>query len=250
MVSRVVLLHGFTQTSASWPPVLIDALERAGDDVLALDAPGHGTASEVHVDLTEAARLASAHGPAHFVGYSMGGRVALHVALNHPHAVEKLVLIGATPGIEDDAERGARREADEELAVYVETNGVEAFLDRWLANPLFATLPPDAAGREARLANTAAGLAASLRLMGTGMQAPLWDRLATSQHDALFITGERDEKFTDLARRMARSWGGTARVDVVPSAGHAAHLERPDDVAARIVRFLHPATSAAESTTP
>lgn len=251
MASRVVLVHGFTQTAASWPRPIVDRLERDGHDVIAVDAPGHGRASAVRADLIAgAASLAelAAHGPAHYVGYSMGGRLALHVAVHHPDAVDRVVLIGATAGIDDADERRARVRADEELAASIERDGVDAFLRRWLANPLFATLPADAAALDTRRANTPAGLAASLRLMGTGTQSPLWADLPSVGAPALFLAGQLDAKFTALAERMAGAWGGPAVVEVVPGAGHAVHLERPDDVATRIARFLHASTSATAST--
>ena len=248
---RVVLIHGFTQSSGSWPAPIVDRLRDDGHEVVAIDAPGHGTRSDVHLDLVESARLVAAeHGPADVVGYSMGGRLALHVAVHHPESVRRLVLIGATAGLESEDERAARRDADEELAQFLEREGLDAFLERWLRNPLFATLPADAASMESRRVNTVDGLAASLRLMGTGAQASLWDALPRLRHDALVLAGERDEKFTAIAHRMASLWGGHARVEIVGGAGHAVHLERPDDVAERISRFLHAATSAAESTTP
>jgi 2-succinyl-6-hydroxy-2,4-cyclohexadiene-1-carboxylate synthase len=237
-MARVVLVHGFTQSRASWPDEVVEGLRADGHDVIAVDAPGHGTAADVRADLVVGAEQLSALGPAHFVGYSMGGRLALHVAVHHPHAVQRLVLIGATAGIDDSDERTARRDADEELAQFVEQHGVDAFLQRWLANPLFSTLPPDAANVESRRTNTAEGLAASLRLMGTGTQEPLWDRLPALALDVLFIAGERDEKFTALAYRMAASWGGQATVAIVADAGHAVHLEKPAEVASRISSFL------------
>lgn len=219
--------------------------------MVAVDAPGHGTRSHVQADLVEGARqIAEEHGPADVVGYSMGGRLALHLALHHPESVGKLVLIGATAGLESEDERAARRAADEELATFLEREGLDAFLDRWLKNPLFATLPAGAAALESRRGNTVEGLAASLRLMGTGSQESLWELLPSLSNDVLFIVGERDEKFTAVAHRMAALWGGIARVDVVEGAGHAVHLERPHEVAGRIVTFLHPTTSAADSTTP
>src|SRR5690606_23536537 len=117
--------------------------------------------------------LGDAAGPATYVGYSMGGRLALHLALARPDLVRRLVLIGATGGIDDEDDRAARRAADERLAAHLEQVGVATFVDEWLAQPLFAGLSPTAAARDERLANTAEGLASSLRLAGTGTQEPL-----------------------------------------------------------------------------
>lgn len=244
-----MLLHGFTQTKDSWPDEIVRTL-RATHDVHAVDCPGHGRAAAIRADLRVAAQTFSTMGPASFVGYSMGGRIALHIAVHHPAAVDRLVLIGATAGIERDDERAARRVADEELASSIERDGVEAFLERWLANPLFATLPSSAARLGDRLQNTAAGLASSLRLTGTGTQEPLWDALGAVRAPVLFVTGGLDEKFTALAERMASRWGGPAEVAVVPGAGHAVHLERPAEVGMLVGRFLHEATSEADSTSP
>ena len=248
---RAVLIHGFTQTAKSWPNAVVAALTNAAMEVRAVDVPGHGDASAARADLVTAAKELATLGPAHFIGYSLGGRLALHVAIHTPDAVDKLVLIGATAGIEDDTERAARRAADEELAQQLERDGVEALLDRWLANPLFATLPRDRASLDDRRRNTAAGLAASLRMMGTGMQRPLWDRLCDVHQPVLFITGALDAKFTALANRMAELWGGQAEVATVGGAGHAVHLERPDEVASLIAAFLgHATTSANERSAP
>jgi len=176
-------------------------------------------------------------GPALWVGYSMGGRMALHVALAHPDHVEGLVLISTTPGIGSPEERKARRAADDALAERIHTEGTEAFLDFWLAQPLFGTLPPESAGREARLANEPDGLSSSLRLAGTGSQEPLWDRLAQLKERSLpvmLIAGALDRKYSGEAARMASAIGPTARVVIVNGAGHACHLEHPEVVAAAI----------------
>src|SRR6266540_3831869 len=124
---------------------------------------------------------------------------------------------------------GAAAYLGDALAAELERVGLERFLDRWLAQPLFATLPPERAGRAGRLANTTQGLAASLRLHGTGAQEPLWDRLATLRPPTLLITGARDQKFAGIAERMAKAIGPSATLALVPDAGHAAHLERPDE---------------------
>jgi 2-succinyl-6-hydroxy-2,4-cyclohexadiene-1-carboxylate synthase len=258
----VVLLHGFTQTSTCWAPV--DEALAGTDEVVALDLPGHGASSEVRADLWTTADLVAAtladlavpptgdgtrtaidpgadagpRGPVTLLGYSMGGRVALHVALAHPDLVQRLVLVGATPGIEDDAERAARRTADEALADRIEAIGVPAFLDEWLALPLFAGLAPEQAHRPERMANTAAGLASSLRLTGTGTQEPLWDRLGELTMPTLLVTGALDPKFTNIARRMLPRLGGPAEHVVVPDAGHTAHLEQPDRFSAELHAWL------------
>ncbi len=177
---RVVLVHGFTQTSASWADI---AAELAADhEVVAVDLPGHGGSGPALDLWATADELVATGGPATYVGYSLGGRVALHAALAHPEAVQRLVLLGATAGIDDAAERAARRAADETLAASIEQHGVDAFLQQWLALPLFAGLPKEAAGLDERRANTVEGLAASLRLAGTGtMDPPLWSRLGELQ---------------------------------------------------------------------
>ncbi|HEV7759411.1 MAG TPA: alpha/beta fold hydrolase, partial [Acidimicrobiales bacterium] len=164
---RLVLLHGFTQTGRCWVPV--DADLARDHEVVRIDAPGHGGSSAVRADLREtAALLAAAGGPAIYVGYSMGARMALHVALEQPRVVQGLVLIGGTPGIVDDAERAERRERDRALAQRLRTEGVDAFLAFWLAQPLFAGLPPAGRFDDERRRNTAEGLASSLELAGTG----------------------------------------------------------------------------------
>lgn len=234
---RVALVHGFTQTSRSWAPVA-GPLGPAHDVVL-VDAPGHGEGPPVPHDLWESAGLVgAAGGRAVYVGYSMGGRLCLHLALADPALVDALVLVGATAGIRDAHERAARGAADEAWAARLEHDGLEAFLDRWLAQPLFASLPPDAADRDGRRRNTVAGLADSLRRNGTGSQGPLWDRLGELAMPVLLVAGERDEKFAALAREMASAIGPHAQVTTVPGAGHACHLERPDAFTEVLRQFL------------
>jgi 2-succinyl-6-hydroxy-2,4-cyclohexadiene-1-carboxylate synthase len=231
---RLVLVHGFTQTGRSWRLVAED-LSR-GHEVLLVDAPGHGGSSQVRADLwAGAALLADAGGEAVYVGYSMGGRLALHLGLARPQLVRGLVLIGATPGIEDGTARAERRIADERHAVDLEREGLDAFLERWLAQPLFARLPREVAGFEDRRANTVDGLASSLRLAGAGAQEPLWDRLTALTMPVLVLAGAEDERFAEIGRRIVSAIGSTATFALVPNAGHAAHLEQPQEVV-RLIR--------------
>lgn len=235
---RVVLLHGFTQTARCWGP-FADAIVGAGYQVVSVDAPGHGGSAHLEANLPEAARLLGATGGrALYVGYSMGGRVALQLALDRPELVRGLVLLGASPGIEDRAERATRRAADDVLADRIEAIGVAAFIDEWLAQPLFAGLDNQAAAREERLRNTASGLASSLRLAGTGAMEPLWSRLSSVRSPVLLVTGERDTKFTAIASKMVAEMEPYAWAVTVPDAGHSVHLELPGLTADVVTSWL------------
>ena len=162
-----------------------------------------------------------------WLGYSMGGRFALHVATRHPDAVTRLVVVSATGGIDDPAIRAARRQSDEALAAKAEADGVAAFVAWWLDRPLFATLPRAAASVGSRLGGTGAGLASSLRLAGAGSQQPLWSELAQVDMPVLVVAGSLDEAYVAHGRRLAKSIGTNATMVVIPGAGHACHLEQP-----------------------
>jgi 2-succinyl-6-hydroxy-2,4-cyclohexadiene-1-carboxylate synthase len=233
----VVLVHGFTQTHRSWQPV---AQRLAPAHTLTLvDAPAHAGSDAIRVGLWDgASELGRTAGRAAYGGYSMGGRLCLHLAVARPDLVERLVLVGTTAGIDDPQLRAARRASDEALARQVETDGVAAFVDWWLTRPMFAGLAADAAGRDDRLANTAGGLAASLRLAGTGAMEPLWDRLAPLAMPVLIVAGERDPAFAEAGRRMVRAIGANASLVLIPGAGHACHLERPDAFTSAVADFL------------
>jgi 2-succinyl-6-hydroxy-2,4-cyclohexadiene-1-carboxylate synthase len=234
---RVVLVHGFAQTRDCWGPVAADLAR--DHEVVRLDAPGHGRSTGLQAGLRTGARLiADQGGTATYVGYSMGGRFCLHVALANPGLVERLVLIGATAGIEDPDERQQRRNQDEAMAQRLERDGVAVFLEAWLAQPLFAGLPPEAQFREARAENTVDGLAESLRQAGTGSQDPTWHLLDRLDMPVLCVAGGLDTKFAALAERLVSSIGTNAELAVVPGAGHAAHLERPADFTATLRDWL------------
>jgi 2-succinyl-6-hydroxy-2,4-cyclohexadiene-1-carboxylate synthase len=241
---RVVLVHGFGQTCRCWGP-LAPALAN-GHEVVRLDAPGHGGSTGVATDLPTTGRLiAAAGGPAVYVGYSMGARMALHVATEAPEVVRGLVLVGGTPGIENDAARAERRAADRARAQRIRAEGVPAFVERWLALPMFAGLPPEARFEDERRRNTSEGLATSLELTGTGAQRPLWDRLAGIDVPALVVAGADDDRYAAIAERTATAMGPNARSALVDGAGHSAHLEQPGRFTALLLDWLDHVTEGA-----
>ena len=245
----LVLLHGFTGTGEFWLPV---ANRLPGRRCIVPDLPGHGgtdapvPAGEWRLDRAadEVAHLLDRLGVERFAlaGYSLGGRLALSLALRHAERVAALVLVGASPGLEDDAERADRARADAALADSIELGGIEAFSRAWEANPLFATQASmdeslQAPMRAQRRAQDPAKLAAALRAFGTGEQPPVHDRLERLAMPVLAMAGELDPKFSAIAAAMAARIPGAA-VRIVPGAGHAVPLERADDCAAEIERFL------------
>jgi 2-succinyl-6-hydroxy-2,4-cyclohexadiene-1-carboxylate synthase len=236
----LVLLHGFTQTARLWGPFAdLLAVSRT---LVAVDLPGHGDSGSVRADLpttaglvAEAVRTQIGDEPCALVGYSLGARVALHVGLAADLPLSHVVFIGVTAGIEDATARQRRRQSDEELADGLEASGdVEGFIDAWLRGPLFERLDlSGAAQRSERLRNSAAGLASSLRMCGTGTQEPLWDQLGTFHYPVLALAGSDDNRFAAHALRVARLVPhGVA--SLVPGGGHAVHLAQPEQ-AGRIV---------------
>lgn len=206
---------------------------------MTLDLPGHGQNAQVVASLSETAdQIAEAIPESTFSlgGYSLGGRVALHVALRHPDRIERLVLLGASRGLAEESLRAARRQLDERWAQLLEQDGTEKFLDAWLAQPLFATLATKDDERDARSVN-ADGLARSLRHAGTGTQEWLGEQLGAITAPTLALAGELDTKFSLEAAAIAE---GVARGShaLIENAGHAAHLERADDTATRVLSFL------------
>lgn len=235
MAHSLVLLHGFSGTHRAWDGV-ITHLDPQRYTPLALDLPGHGSAARAgeQISFGGCVEHVLALAPERFAlcGYSMGGRIALHVALAAPARIERLVLIGASPGIEDASERARQRHSDHQLADALESTPFEEFIERWRSQPLFAGEPP-AAGELARAdqrRNDPMRLAAVLRGIGTGEMAPLWGRLEELTMPVALLVGRRDQKYMGVGRRMLELLPD-AELFVVEG-GHGLVLERPDAVAA------------------
>ncbi|HEY8418652.1 MAG TPA: 2-succinyl-6-hydroxy-2,4-cyclohexadiene-1-carboxylate synthase [Limnochordales bacterium] len=245
----LLLLHGFTGTGAAWDglvPTLSRRFRTVAPDLIGhgeTDAPKDPARYRMEQCVADLLALLDALEVerCHVLGYSMGGRVALHLALAAPGRVLTLVLEGASPGIADPVERAQRIRQDEALAASIEREGVAAFAERWERMPIFDSqqrLPPEvrAAVRAQRLAHTSIGLANSLRGMGAGAQEPLVERLGELTMPCLLLAGELDEKYRGLVAAMAARIP-RAETAVVPGAGHNVHLEKPEAFLERVLAF-------------
>ncbi len=254
----VVLLHGFTGSTATWQELSL-LLAKAGYCVIVVDLLGHGQSDapivperyemDCAVDDLVALLGTLGHERACWLGYSLGGRLALALALRHPERISALVLEGATAGISDTGERAARVRADEALAARIEREGVQSFVNVWEALPIWSSQETLSTEMRAqlhaqRLVNDETGLANSLRGMGAGAQPSLWQGLGELSAPVLLLVGSLDTKFTSIALEMAHALPDATMVPI-EGAGHAAHLERPQPFATAVLRFLDQVRMAA-----
>jgi 2-succinyl-6-hydroxy-2,4-cyclohexadiene-1-carboxylate synthase len=236
----LLLLHGFTGSVRSWDDIVPRLVEVA--QVIAIDLIGHGQSASPPapsrytlelcardlLQLLDRLHLAQVD----LLGYSMGGRVALHFATAAPARIRKLILESASPGIEDAADRDNRVRSDAALAERIMANGIDAFVAEWERQPLLA-LQPHVSGdvRERqhvlRLLNNLTGLANSLLGMGAGQQVPLWSRLPELDLPVQLIVGQADARYVAVGERMRHSLP-RAGLAVVAEAGHTAHLDQPE----------------------
>ena len=249
----LLLLHGFTGSLVNWAPHIPGFTRHF--TTISVDLPGHGQtqaptdpARHGHEQATtDLASLMSHLGlhRFHLLGYSMGGRMALALALAQPQRLCALVLESASPGIADAGERAARRLQDESLARHIELEGVRNFVAYWEQLPMFASqrqLPAEIRRivREQRLKNSARGLAGSLRGAGAGAQASYWSQLPQLRIPTLLLTGALDTKFCAVAARMAAANPGF-RLQQIVDAGHCIHLEQPQHFQRAVLGFLNAA---------
>ncbi|MGD7044363.1 2-succinyl-6-hydroxy-2,4-cyclohexadiene-1-carboxylate synthase [Jeotgalibacillus proteolyticus] len=248
----VLFLHGFTSDSSTWETI-INKLSKSAM-CIAIDLPGHGKTVMPHNDLSRFSmeevcrdlefilehlniRAADA------VGYSMGGRTALSFAAFYPDKVRKLILESASPGLENTMEREARNKQDDQLAQFILNEGIAAFVDRWENIPLFETqkkldIEVQQKIRKKRMQNKPEYLAASLQGMGTGRQPSWWGELNKIKHETLLITGEKDRKFCQIAKKMADQMPNAKKM-LIPETGHAIHVEQPEKFGTIIEEFLY-----------
>jgi 2-succinyl-6-hydroxy-2,4-cyclohexadiene-1-carboxylate synthase len=229
---EVVFLPGFMQHADAWSPVAAAVGERYPSKIVDFSTwTFDGRLGEIEGSTAVGDVL---------VGYSMGGRLALHAALRAPGRYGGLVMVGVSAGIEDAGERGARARTDQELAAWIESHSIEEVVARWEDNLVFESQPPAlvAAQRPGRLAHSPVDLALLLRSAGQGALAPVWDRLRELRMPVLALAGEKDSKYREAAQRMRASAEASVEAGLIPGAGHAAHLEQPSLVAARLIDWL------------
>lgn len=243
----VVALHGFLGTGENWAEI---ADQLRGDfHFIIPDLPGHGKSTVRPVDFERcldtledwAQRVGI--GEAHLLGYSMGGRLALGWALRHPGRWRSLVLEGASPGIAASAAQAERAALDDGRAARLSEAGLSDFLDEWQELPLFESLrrlPPlrRAKLRGLRERSNAEGLAWAVATLGPGRQPSYWDALRHLDLPVHLIVGALDEKFREIASRMA-GLIPHAQVHTLPGCGHCAHFEQPERYAALLTQILH-----------
>lgn len=245
----ILFLHGFMGSQNDWLEV-IDRLNGRCSTVT-VDLPGHGRTAEalpaesygmpetaaLIINLLDRLQIERCY----LVGYSMGGRLGLYLLINFPERFRAAVIESGSPGLRTEAERTERRAHDADLARQIMTGGLPAFLEQWYSQPLFGTIdrtdPKFAAMLKQRGELDPVGLARSLEYMGTGAQPSLWPQLEDMKTPTLFVAGENDRKFSDLAFEMA-SLCLSSRTGIIPSAGHNVHYERPDEFVALIAKFL------------
>ncbi|MBS8265342.1 2-succinyl-6-hydroxy-2,4-cyclohexadiene-1-carboxylate synthase [Mesobacillus boroniphilus] len=246
----LVLLHGFTGAASTWKPFC--PIWGRHSKLLMVDLIGHGQTESPgdmgRYDLKKAANdlkvLMDKLGieRTDMLGYSMGGRTAITFASLYPERIRKLILESTTPGLENQVDRDSRVEQDHKLAARIETEGLEEFIDYWESIPLFQSqlnLPKEIREqiRSQRLRNNPAGLANSLRGMGTGAQPSWWDKLTDFEFETLLITGGLDKKFCEIADDMASKLPNAKHLSII-DCGHAIHVEEREKFGTIVSEFL------------
>lgn len=243
-MGSLILLHGFTGSGNDWS--IVNKL-LSKDFFLAIpNITGHGKAKipansdDYRMEVVSQQILSLTSNPFHLVGYSIGGRLALYMATHYPERIKSLTLISASPGLKTEAEREARRKADNTLADKIEENGIEWFVDFWGNLSLWDSQSPELKAQlgENRLKNNSTGLANSLRGMGTGVMPSLWDKLADLPMPVKLIVGELDTKFVAINQEMA-DLIPDVDLTIIPDAGHANHLEKADEFKNILLSFLN-----------
>jgi 2-succinyl-6-hydroxy-2,4-cyclohexadiene-1-carboxylate synthase len=243
----MIFLHGFVGSMVDWLP----ACHHFSSDYqcLLLDLPGHGkTQATRSSDYTVSATARSLirlldskkTGPSVLIGYSMGGRLALYLAVHYPDYFDKVILVSTSPGLQKKKDRLARQINDKRLADEMGNMTIEAFLQKWYDQPLFNSLKEHPKFEELlrqRLGNQVKNWPASLRGMGVGKQPSLWNKLEYLKMPVLILVGEKDQKFRYIAFQM-KDLNPNFIISIIPQCGHVIHVENEDAFYSELYNFL------------
>ncbi|AFY48103.1 2-succinyl-6-hydroxy-2,4-cyclohexadiene-1-carboxylate synthase [Nostoc sp. PCC 7524] len=248
----IIFLHGFMGNIHEFD----EAIKFLGDDFsyLTLDLPGHGKTQvlggdEYYTMANTAAAIISLLQQLNItkcflVGYSMGGRLALYLTLHFPEYFDKVILESASPGLATETERLDRVKRDAQiarkLARSLDKNDFAIFLLNWYNQPIFGYVKNHTGFNdvlENRLQNCPTELAKSLQFMGTGSQPSLWEKLTDNQVPLLLLVGEKDEKFIDINKEIAKICQ-VSQLKIIPNAAHNIHFENTLDFVHHLKFFL------------
>ncbi|KAI7754357.1 hypothetical protein M8C21_006045 [Ambrosia artemisiifolia] len=259
----IVFLHGFLGTSEDWIPIM--KAMSASSRCIAFDLPGHG-GSKMHTnnDMDQGANLSMkvVAGILHklllilttskvtVVGYSMGARIALYIALRCNYMVKGAVLISGSPGLDNEVKRKVRSVKDDFLACAIISYGLDLFIETWYSGELWRSLRSHPQFNQivaSRMKhNDVQALAKALSDLSTGRQPSLWDDLKHNKSPLLLIVGDRDEKFKKIGHSMCLKLEEGKDDSVkhlhtlvkIPDSGHAVHIENPLHVINSISEFV------------
>ncbi|XP_043715830.1 protein PHYLLO, chloroplastic isoform X2 [Telopea speciosissima] len=264
----IIFLHGFLGTGEDWIPIMKSLSVTAR--CISVDLPGHGESQiqncaneegkvessvsiEVVADVLHKLIQEITPGRVVLVGYSMGARVALYMALRCSKKIGGAVIISGSPGLKDEAMRKIRTAQDDSKARYLSAHGLQCFLDMWYAGDIWNSLrnhPYFGQIVESRAHHDdVSALAKALSGLSVGRQPSLWEDLKQCTKPLLFIVGEKDRKFKEIAHQMCQEISNNPgnkdnegkkihEMIEVSDCGHAVHVESPLSVINSLRKLL------------
>lgn len=244
----IVLLHGFMGSIADWQQMLSEF--STDYYCLAIDLPGHGQTRVTGdksfytmpkcargiIDLLDELELNRAN----LLGYSMGGRLALYLAVHYPERWSRLIIESASPGLPNASEKKERWQEDLKRAVVLEQGDMRQFVKTWYEQPIFASLqhhPQFAQLQRRRSQNDPFEIARSLQGLSAGKQESLWNKLNETPFPIMMLVGEYDPKYKKIGTEMKQRCPAL-ELRVVENCGHLIHFENPQLYAQYVRQFL------------
>lgn len=234
--SNLVFLHGFLGSTQDW-----EAWTAYQSETF-ITLPGHQwsplpTQAPLLPQILETLQTNMPPGKVTLIGYSLGGRLALHFAQAFPDRIERLILLSTNPGVTQEKEK--RLTQDKKWAELLRTTGIESFLKKWYAQPLFASLHSQVLKN--RTHHNPEALARILIELSPAALPSCWDAFSSFSFKTLFLFGELDVKYSQIATQI-KKMRGSLTVDAIPNAGHAIHIENPEACQQKINQFLNERT--------